>query len=118
VPSIAFDSDVSGDGSASWSAAGVLYVSCDLLALGFLPRVVDNSDHVIRAGWFSLGDNFDIGLGAHDYWRAPIYINFETQLWTPEVTGDGGGSAFVVTATRIRWHFATGVDAHLHVFVF
>jgi hypothetical protein len=116
--SVPFDSDVSGDGTADWATIGVLFVSVDLTTLGPLPRPVDNTDHVIRAGWFSLGDSFDVGLGTFDYWREPIYADFEHTLWTPNSTGDGGGALFTTVASRIRWHFADGVSAHIHVLAF
>jgi hypothetical protein len=115
---VAFDSDVSGSGSATWSAAGILFVSCDLTVLGENPRPVDDADHVVRAGWFTLGDSFDIGLGTFDYWDAPIYVDLVHTRWLPQPSGDQGGTFFTVLASRIRWHFAPGVTAHLHVFAF
>lgn len=116
MPSTRFDSAVSGSGSASWSSAAVLFVSCDITTVGLGPRIVDDADHIIRAGWFSLGDSFDIGLGTFDYWRLPIWVDFVHFLWTPIPSDLVGGAALALTTTRIRWHFESGVIAHLHVF--
>lgn len=114
----AFDDDVSDSGSASWATAGVLFVSVDLTALGPLPRVVDDADHVLRAGWFALGDQFDIGLGTFEYWDAPKHVDLVHTRWTPIPTGDANGLFNTQLASRIRWHFAPGVTAHIHVFCF
>lgn len=115
---IAYDADVSGSGSASWATAGILFVSADLTVLGGNPRPIDDSDHVGHAGWFCLGDSFDVGLGTFDYWDSPIYVAFQHFRWVPQPSGDQGGTFFTVLSSRIRWHFAPGVSAHLHVFAF
>lgn len=118
MPFTAFDDDVSGSGSASWATAGILYVSVDITTLGPIPRVIDDDDHFLRAGWFALGDQFDIGLGTFEYWDAPVHVDFEHYRWVPNPTGDVNGLLFTQLASRIRWYFAPGVAAHLHVFAF
>lgn len=115
---VAFDADVSGSGSSSWSTAGILFVSADLTTLGGNPRPIDDADHVIRAGWFALGDEFNVGLGTFEYWDSPIYVDFEHFRWLPQPSGDQGGTFFTVLSSRVRWHFAPGVAAHLHVLAF
>lgn len=117
MPSIAFDDDVTESGTASWTAAGVIYVSVDITNLGPLPRSIDDPDHFIRAGWFSFGDEFDIGLGTFEYWGEPIYVDFEHFRWTPTPDYDANGVFNLKFASRIRWHFNGGVEAHLHVFI-
>jgi len=116
VTFVAFDSDVSGDGIITYALSNMLYCSIDITTPGPLPRPVDNSDHVIRAGWISLGDSFDIGLGTFDYWRLPIYADFYHTLWTPIPSGDLGGTTFGLLSSRVRYHFADGVAAHIHGF--
>jgi hypothetical protein len=115
MPSVSFDDDVSGSDSAALSPSNVYFVSVDLLDIGLNPRPIDDVDHIIRAGWFALCDTFDIGLGSNLYCRAPVYINFEHTLWTPDPTGIDGGATLVTVATTIRWYFAPGVAAHIHV---
>jgi hypothetical protein len=116
MPFTAFDDDVSGSGSASFSGAGLFYVSVDVTTLGPIPRPVDDADHFIRAGWFSLGDEFDIGLGTFEYWGPVVYVDFEHFRWTPTPDYDTNGVFALQFATRIRWHFAPGVEAHIHAF--
>jgi hypothetical protein len=113
---VEFDGDVSGSGSASWTTSNILFVSADLTTLGLDPRPADDSDHVLRAGWWTLGDEFDIGLGTFEYWRPVVHVNFTHQLWTPDPSGIQFGNPLTLVASRIRWHFAPSVLAHLHVF--
>lgn len=116
MPTTVYDADVSGSGSATIATTQVLFVSVDLTTLGMNPRPVDDDDHVIRAGWFALCDSFDIGLGTFMYCRAPIWVDFVHTLWTPDPSSIYNGATLILNATSIRWHFAVGVAAHLHVF--
>lgn len=113
-----YDADVSGQGSADLvGGSSVLYFSVELTALGPLVTVpnADETGHVLRAGWVSLGDHFDLGGGDVDWWREPIWIDFTRTLWTPLPTNDSGGPLTIV-ATRVRWSFSVDTTAHLHVF--
>lgn len=111
---IAFDADVSGDGSIDFASSGILFASIDITTAGPLPRPVDSFDHILRAGWISFGDTFDIGLGTFDYWRTPIFADFFHTLWTPDPSGDLTGGTFTIVASRVRYHFSDGVAAHIH----
>lgn len=73
-------------------------------------------DHVLRAGWLSLGDSLVLpSSSAEDYWRLPIFLDFERLFWTPTPTG-GPGVPFTVIASLIRVHMAVGVSGRLYVF--
>lgn len=116
MPFIAFDDDVSGSGSANWASTGVFYVSVDITTLGALPRQIDDIDHFVRAGWFALGEQFDIGLGTFEYWAEPVHVDFEHFRWSPTPDLDASAGFMTKLASRIRWHFNAGVSAHIHVF--
>lgn len=113
------DQSVSGD--QVWNLSGgnqVLFLACDL---GPLPDYVSHpdstaSDHVLRAGWLSLGDTLVLpGSTAFEYWRVPIQVNFVHFFWTPIPTGVGATAATCI-ASLVRVHMAPGVSARLYVF--
>jgi hypothetical protein len=119
MPSTYYDSDVSGSGSASLGGSAVIYVSADLITVPTLARGLVDADEWIRAGWWALGDNFDIGLGTFDYWGPKHFFDFEHNVWSPTPNQDPGNSLnFTTTATRIRWQIGPDGLAHLHVFGF
>lgn len=118
MPSTYYDADVSGSGSAAFVAgATVIFVSVDITTIPPLARSIDDTDKFLRAGWFSLGDSFNIGLGTFDYWRPVVYFDFEHMLWTPVPGGDLSLNTFSLpSASRVRWFVSPGGVAHLHVF--
>jgi hypothetical protein len=121
VAFIAFGGAISGQGSNVFGAtAQVLFVAVDLGVLGDTVRLTEPlySDHMLRAGWFSLGDNFDPGDGTtRDYWRSAIWCDFPQTLWTPNATHSGSGlDPLTVLATRIRWSLSPGTSGYLEVF--
>jgi hypothetical protein len=74
------------------------------------------SDHLLRAGWFSLGDSLILpSSSAEDYWRPPNYFAFERMFWTPDPTTVGGTPQAVI-ASLIRTHFAAGCSGRVYVF--
>lgn len=118
---VAFSGSVSGQGSNTFAATDqILFVAVHLSALGLDVRSPDLgiTDHILRAGWFSLGDHFDNGSGtAYDYWRAPVWCDFPNTLWTPIPTHEGTGFApTTLVASRIRWSFGPGTSGYLEVF--
>lgn len=113
------DQAVSGD--QIWNLTGgnqVLFLAC---ALDPLPSSVSHPDagapdHVLRAGWLSLGDSLVLpGSSAEDYWRLPIFLDFERLFWTP-IPSTVGGTPEVAIASLIRVHMAVGVSGRLYVF--
>jgi hypothetical protein len=118
---VAFAGAVSGTGSAAFAGPSqILFVAVDLDVLGLGVRLTDplGSDHMLRAGFFALGDNFDNGSGtAHDYWDAPIWCDFPHQRWTPNPTHIGTGlDPTTVIASRVRWSFGPGTSGFMEVF--
>jgi hypothetical protein len=114
-----FDGSVSGSGVADLvSGQDVQFVSVDVTTVGPLSSIIeaDNPDHVLRVGWVSLGDHFDVGFGDVDHWREIIWVNFEQVLWTPQPSGIVGGAPLSVLARRVRWWFNSGTVAWLRVF--
>lgn len=114
-----FDASVSGSGVADLvGGQDVEFVSVDITTLGPLSTVIEagNPDHLLRMGWFSIGDHFDVGFGDVDHWREIVWVNFEQTLWTPLPTGIVGGSSLSVLARRVRWWFNAGTIAWLRVF--
>jgi hypothetical protein len=97
----------------------VLLVCCRLT--GIPPNVVSHPDatapdHLLRAGWLSLGDTFSLpGDTPREYWRYPIYLDFETLFWTPVPT-DSAAGPFRCIASLVRVHMAPGVAGQLYVF--
>lgn len=114
-----YDADISDSGAADLvGGSSVLYAAIHLTALGPLVTVpwAGETDHILRAGFVTLGDHFDIGDGdSHDWWRAPIWLDFVDTLWTPLPSGDSGGG-LVVQATRVRWSLSPSTTGHLHIF--
>lgn len=97
----------------------MIFVSADLLTPGGLARPLADADEWLRAGWWALGDNFNIGLGAFDYWQEKHFFDFEHNVWAPSPSQDPGNSLnFTHTATLIRWQVGLGGLAHLHVLGF
>lgn len=116
---VMLDRDIDGVGQDNLvGTSSVLFVAVAITDPGVLARPVPDGtdDHFLRMGWFSLGDNFSVGVGdAFDWWRAPVWLDFERQLWTPDPSGVPGGAG-VIQATRFRWALAPGVSAHAFVF--
>ena len=110
------DSDV----VAFAGASQVLFVAIRLVTLGDDVRRTEplRTDHILRAGWVSLGDVFDInGGGNDDYWREPIWADFPNTLWTPIVTNVGAGlDPATVVASRVRYSFSPGTEAEVYIF--
>jgi hypothetical protein len=116
---VLFDATISGTASAALPAPfRVIYVAADVLVAG--PGVgqmgQDVADHISRAGWFSLGDNFDIGTGAFERWRDPVWFNFTHTLWTPDPSTDAGGNPLSIIAPWLRYWLSPGTSVHLHIF--
>src|ERR1700686_2165126 len=117
MPSVYLDATATGDGSAVFSGGNsVLYVSVEITTVGPLATLIEPSisDHLLRLGWFALGDAFDTGIGTLDYWREIVWCNFVNNLWTPLPSADNSGSTSGL-ASRIRWWFGPGTTAHIHV---
>jgi hypothetical protein len=113
-----FDADIAGDGDAALASNQVIYFVAHLAVLDPLVRHLEPSasDHVLRAGWISFGDTLSvIGGSPFLYWRAPIWLDFERELWTPDPSTTGG-SAAELFATRVRWHLQGVTSGHLYVF--
>jgi len=112
-----YDATVSGEGQASLSGGQDVYlVASTVLALGNDVRhpEPENTDRLLRFGWFSLGDEFDIGDGTIFYWRPPVWIDWTQQIWTP-VGSTLGGTPITVLSRFVRWHINDGGSLHLWV---
>jgi hypothetical protein len=97
----------------------VIFVSADIVTPSPMGRILDDPDEWLRQGWWSLGDEFDIGLGTFQYWSPKHYLDFDHNVWSCTPSQDPGvGLNFTATATRIRWFVASGGVAHLHVLGF
>ena len=119
MPSTYYDSNVSGSGSAVFTGSSVIFVSADIVTMPVGVRVLTDSDELLRAGWWALGDNFNIGIGTFDYWQEKHFLDFVHNLWAPSPSQDPGNSLnFTATATRIRWQVGIGGLVHLHVLGF
>jgi len=115
-----FDAEVSDAGSASWVGfQEVLYVATHVVTLGPGVRSAGDQvdDHVLRVGFWALGDNFAIAPdAAHDWWHPPVWCDFVDQLWTPVPSTDAAHQALALFASRVRWAFGLGTTVHLTVF--
>lgn len=114
-----FNSVVSGEGDANTASPyHVWFVAADVVTIG--PGVGqmgrDVAGHISAAGWFSLGDAFDIGEGSFDRWRDPIWFNFEHTLWTPVPSTDNSGNPLAIVAPRIRYWVSPGTEVRLYVY--
>lgn len=111
------DRDISGDDTDVLPSNQVIYAVAWLSALGGDVREGDaHSGQILRAGWFSFGDLFNvIGATDREYWREPIYLNFQGTLWTPDPSTSGGGP-LVLIASRVKWHLSVGTTGHLYVY--
>jgi hypothetical protein len=119
MPSVYYDADVSGVGSASLSGGNqVLYVACDITTVGPRTSLIEPalSDHLLRMGWFSLGSTFDAGEGSATHWLDIQWINFLQTFWNPLPAQVASSVGLVAIADTIRWWFSDGTLAHLHVF--
>lgn len=117
----AYHDTVSGTAEVSLAATSqILFVAIRLAVVGDGVRYVEagRTDHLLRAGWVSLGDHFDIGDGTdRNYWRAPIWADFEHTLWTCNATHVGTGlDPTTVVASRVRYSFSPGTTAEVLVF--
>jgi hypothetical protein len=101
------------------STVQVLFMGMRLVTVGSGVRYLELgvTDHVLRAGWVSLGDHFDIGDGTdRNYWRAPIWADFEHTLWTPVETNVGTSlDPITVLASRLRYSFIADTTAEILV---
>ncbi len=114
-----FDGVVSGTAAVDLvSPFHVFYVAADVTVEGALVGQLgrDVADHRSFVGWFSLGDQFDIGEGTFDRWRDQVWINFSHILWTPNPSTDNSGNPLSIFAPRMRYWFSLGTSVHLHVF--
>jgi hypothetical protein len=111
------DIDISGDGQEPLSGSQPVFVLVWLFALG--PGVRDGdpgSDQIIRAGWFTLGSDWDLIMGSTaDYWRPPIYLNFIRTFWQPDPAIVNGTDQLTIYATRLKWHLSAGTNGHIYV---
>lgn len=74
-------------------------------------------DHMVRLGFVTLGDHFDNGDGMDvPYWREPVWLQFERNLWTPNPVYDGSGVFLSTLASWVRWSLSPGTEMHLRVF--
>lgn len=117
---VAYHDTVSGTAEISFAATSqVLFVAVRLSVVGDTVRYTELgvTDHLLRAGWVSLGDHFDIGDGVdRNYWRAPIWVDFEHILWTCNPTHVGTGlDPTTMVASRLRYSFSAGTTAEILV---
>lgn len=101
----------SGEYQMTWMDIHVTQLPDDLHRLA--PGVDD--DRFARLGWVSFGygeNNNDDGF--RNYWRAPIWIEFENFHWTPIPAYFGGD--LTIWTTRFRYSLAEGAEAHIWVY--
>lgn len=116
MPSIYYDSDVSGSGSAILGGSQIIFVSADIVTPSPAGTRLVDADEWLRQGWWVLGDSFDVGLGTFEYWHEKHFLNFDHNVYSPDPSTDNGTSSFLtLVATRIRWQIAPFGLAHLHV---
>lgn len=74
-------------------------------------------DHVMRAGWVSLGlQSSIIGAVSSGYWRPPIWLNFQGTWWTPDPQSSEAGVLNFDQADQVRWCLSAGTLAHIYVY--
>jgi hypothetical protein len=117
---VTFDGDISGDGTADISGGSnrVIFWSVDVLTQGPDVRGLPffSPSHLMRVGFITLGDHFDLGGGDTEYWQPPVWLNFTHNLWIPSPSSDAAGNALSQFATLVRWALGDSTTAHLHVF--
>lgn len=116
---IYLDTAISGDQQFAFSGGNeVILVAIALDPVPFNVSHPDSSapDHLLRAGWFSIGDSLVLpSTPAEDYYREPVFFGFERLFWTPVPTGSGG-PPFTLIGSFIRTHCSTGVTGRAYVF--
>src|SRR5678815_2249312 len=88
---IYLDRTISGDGQDTLAGTDVYFATVFMLVAGQDVRYPDpdNPDRLLRYGWIAFGDNPSVGDGTVDYWRPPIWIDWASQLWTPDPSTSG-----------------------------
>jgi len=114
----AFDADISGDGTYAFGDVEVTWLAFRLIARG--PGVVSPeltaADHVLRLGWISLGAEWVDAFGAAlNYWRNPLWLDFENTFWTPTPSSSGGAYNHTLRCSRVRWHLSPGSSGRLYI---
>lgn len=116
---VMLERDIVGSGAdALVGTNNLLFIAVQVTAVGgdARPLEVTDPDHYLRLGWFSVGDNFSVGVGPlTNWWRAPVWVDFLDFLWTPIPSGNGAGPLFL-QATQFRWSLTLGTEAHVLVF--
>lgn len=110
---------ISGHGSVAFAGGGgeLVYLVIHLTAFGLdvTHPELDDTSHILRAGWFSLGASSpQIGATARDYWETPVHINFVDFRWVPPSSTPGVLPTH--RATRVRWHLSPGTAGTLYIF--
>lgn len=118
MPSVLFESDVSGVDVADIGSADVLYVAWYVITRG--PRVrlsIEGDDSQLTGvGSFALGHNLSsLGAPWGIAYEPLVWLNWAEGIWspTPSVVGGGFTSQF---AERIRWSLSVNTSVHLRVF--
>lgn len=115
-----YESDISGAGQAALvGGVKVQSVAVRLILVGPSVRSLDwpgVTDHLLRAGWFALGNFILIEADAvpRIYWRPEHYVNFVQNYYSPpsQFPADTAASE---RASHVRWFLAEGTTAHLVV---
>jgi len=115
---ILFESDISAQGTATWSPTRVQYVLFHTQLVGPVPTPIamTDFDRLLRIGWFTFGTEVDVpSEGVITYWREAQWVNFLDTIWTAVPQTDSSANDFGTWATAFRWSLSAGVLAHVVV---
>lgn len=114
--------DISGNGTASFTATRVQFMEVRIDNPGYEARPLDasNPDFFLRIGWITLGATNDlVDLVSRTYWDAPIWIDFLAFRWTPRPQAETYPIVeFGVWADTVRWALKSGASGRLLVYGF
>jgi len=113
-----FDDTVNGSDRYDFGAQRVFYLLFHTFDIGVVSRAPSETDvdYRLRLGWLAFGTSVEVpDLGTEIFWRAPIWLNFRTTIWTPDPQTDPAVGDFAIWATHIRWALTTGVEGRLIV---
>jgi hypothetical protein len=119
LPFVSTDLTLTGAGQYDFGAEWYLYYAAlHATSLGVAVHEVDPpSTYLYRVGWFSFGD-YIAGLMGGDrwYWREPVRIAFNDQLWTPDPSTSGTTSPITLISHGVRWWVSEGTSVDIHIF--
>lgn len=112
-----YSASLSGSGTDIMAGTWVTFAVIEALTVSPGASLVDVPDHYLRAGWIAFGDAISgLSVSNGDYWRPPIFVNWDRNLWTPVPTNDAGLTLNLqMRATKIRWFMPAGSSVYVQV---